>query len=155
MDYVDADWGSGLIDRKSYTGFAFTLSHAVISWKSQRQSTVALSSTEAQYMAATEAVKEAKYWSNYMEELQLRRLLSVEVFNYNQGARLLAHNPILHHRTKHIELRHHYIKEIIREGRIKLNYLNTNEMVADVLTKPLPGPKHQLFSYGLGLRSLY
>lgn len=115
--YVDADWAGCLQDRKSYTGYAFTLSNAAISWKSQKQKTVALSSTEAEYMGIAEGVKEAVYWSNYMREIELMELTNLTLYNDNQGARLLTDNPILHQRTKHIDIKYYFIRDIIKGGK--------------------------------------
>lgn len=152
--YVDADWGSNLLDRKSYTGFVFLLSNGAISWKAQKQRTVALSSTEAEYIGITEAVKEAVYWSNFMNEIGLQELEHLMVYNDNQGAKLLVENPVFHQRTKHIDLRHHFIRDTLKRECIELSYLNTNEMIADVLTKPLPSQKHHVFIHRLGLRCI-
>lgn len=150
--YVDADWGGCPLDRKSYTGYAFMLSGAAISWKSQKQKTVALSSTEAEYMGITEAVKEAVYWSNFMNELGLEELLHIIIYNDNQGAKLLSDNPVFHSRTKHIDIRHHFVRDTLKDGKIKLEYLNTDQMKADILTKAVTGPKHASFCHGLGSR---
>lgn len=148
---MDADWGGCLINRKSYTGYTFLMSGAAISWKSQKQKTVALSSTEAEYMRITEGVKEAMYLSSFMREIGLRELENLTISNDNQGAKLLTENPVFHQRTKHIDIRHHFIRDVLKENYVKLHYLNTNEMPADILTKLLAGPKHQLFTHKLGL----
>lgn len=140
--FVDSDWGRCVIDRRSYTGYAFTFSNAAISWKSQKQKTVALSSTEAEYMGISEAIKEAIHLRTFLKELGLDDLSKITLYNDNRGAGLLAENHMFHQRTKHIDIRHHFIRDVLRDGDIKLEYMPTEEMPADVLTTALTGPKH-------------
>lgn len=150
--FVDSDWGGCPIDRRSYTGYVFTLSGAAINWKSQKQRTVALSSTEAEYMGITEGIKEALHISSFMHEIRLPELSKVMVYNDNRGAKLLAENQVFHQRTKHIDIRYHFIRAVLARGRdIYLEYLPTEEMIADVLTKALPGPKHHHCLKQMGL----
>ena len=149
--YVDADWGNCSIDRHSYTGYAFILGSAAVSWKAQKQRSVALSSTEAEYVALTEAAKEATYLKGFLETLGYERLSRVNIFCDNQGATMLALNNMYHPRTKHIDIRHHYIREIIQKQNIHIQHIPTQEMVADVLTKSLPSPKHRYCAQLLGL----
>lgn len=149
--YVDADWGGCIIDRRSYTGYTFILSGASISWESRKQRTVALSSTEAEYMALTCAAKEAIHLIGFMNELGFRELAKVVIFNDNQSAEKLAANPVFHARSKHIDIKHHFVREALKRHPIKLLYLQTEKMIADVLTKPLTGPKHDFCAGGLGL----
>lgn len=108
--YVDADWGRCKIDRRSYSGYVIVLSGGPISWKSQKQRTVALSSTEAEYMALAEATKDGIYISEFLKELELSKLAQLSIYNDNIGAQLLAKNPIVHPRTKHINIRFHFIR---------------------------------------------
>ncbi|XP_039305154.1 secreted RxLR effector protein 161-like [Solenopsis invicta] len=149
--YVDADWANDRIDRKSYTGSAFILSNGAISWESRKQRSVALSSTEAEYMSLTDAAKEGIHLIGFLKELGLENLANVQMFNDNQSAAKLAHNPIYHARSKHIDVRFHFIREVLRCQPIKLEYLPTDLMIADVLTKPLSYAKHEKFRKGLGV----
>lgn len=148
--YVDADWAGNVKDRKSYTGFVFKLAGAAISWESNKQKTVALSSTEAEYMALSEASKEAIYLKNLLYEL-IGYTCSVTVFNDNQSAQKLSSNPVLHKRSKHIDVRHHFVREAVLNGLVDIKYLSTANMIADVLTKSLASSKHSNFVKGLGL----
>lgn len=150
LGYVDADWGSDKADRKSYTGYIFKLSGGPISWKSSKQKTVALSSTEAEYMALSDASKEAIYLRNLVYELT-DKLDSVTIFNDNQSAIKLSMNPIFHERSKHIDIRYHFIRETVDKNTIQLKYLETENMIADILTKSVGGTKHMYFVKGLGL----
>lgn len=150
--YVDADWGSCVEDRRSYTGYVFTLAGAAVSWESRKQRTVALSSTEAEYMAMTEATKEAICIERLLGDLQYANSGPIMLHSDNNGAKEIAKNPVHHARTKHIDIRHHFVREALAGGKIELKYLPTERMIADVLTKPLPGPRHSTMRASLGLK---
>lgn len=158
--YVDADWANNPLDRKSFTGYAFTLANCAISWECRKQSSIALSSTEAEYMAITESAKEAVYLLALLKELldhkgQIKLLVNnydnMILFNDNQSAQKIASNPIYHRRTKHIDVRYHYIRDVVTNGQIKLEYMPSTDMISDICTKPLPVPKHKFCTTGLGL----
>lgn len=154
VGYVDADWGNCPDDRRSYTGYAFMLASGVISWESRKQRTVALSSTEAEYMGITDAVKEAVYLRRFLKELGFDSLTNVTILCDNIGAQKLASNPVFHSRTKHIDIRHHYVREVLSAGLVNLEYTPTEDMAADVLTKGLPRVKHLRCSQTLGIKHL-
>lgn len=154
LGFVDADWGNCTIDRRSYTGMAFILAGAVISWESCKQRTVALSLTEAEYMGLSDAAKEAVYLISFLKELAFETLTNVTIFNDNQGAAKLAYNPVYHGRSKHIDIRYHFVREAIQNQSIKLEYLPTERMLADILTKGLGSGKHMFCARGLGLINL-
>jgi hypothetical protein len=151
--YVDADWANCEIDRRSYTGSTFILSGAAFSWESRKQRTVALSSTEAEYMALSDASKEAVFLIGYLKELGFQLLANVMVFNDNQGAGKLTENSVYHARSKHIDVRYHFIRDAVKKHPIKILYLPTEKMIADVLTKALPKENHDRCILGLGLQS--
>jgi hypothetical protein len=151
--YVDADWANCEIDRRSYTGSTFILSGAAFSWESRKQRTVALSSTEAEYMALSDVSKEAVFLIGYLKELGFQSLANVVVFNDNQGAGKLTENSVYHARSKHIDLRYHFIRDAVKKHPIKILYLPTEKMIADVLTKALPKENHDRCILGLGLQS--
>lgn len=149
--YVDADWANCLMDRRSYTGYVFILSKGPISWESKKQRTVALSSTEAEYMGLTEAAKENMYIREFLLELGFGNLADTRVLNDNMGALRLAENQVFHARSKHIDIRHHFIRESIQKKQLKLEHVSTDDMIADMLTKGLSRPKHQRCMKMLGL----
>ena len=151
--YIDADWAGCLEDRRSYTGYAFVMANAAISWEARKQRTVALSSTEAEYMAVSDGTKEAIYLQNYLEEIGTKPS-AVPIYNDNQGALELVKNPVHHARTKHIDARHHFVREAYGQKRIEPKYMRTEEMAADVLTKALFGPKHQQCITSLGMSKI-
>lgn len=150
--FVDADWASCNIDRRSYTGYCFVLSGCVISYESRKQRTVALSSTEAEYMALAEACKEAIYLKNLMSELGMcNKNKPLRIYSDSQSSLKLASNPMFHKRTKHIDVRHHFARECVVNNKIEINYLQTSSMPADIFTKALCSNKHYKFIDLLGI----
>jgi len=136
--YCDSDWGSSVEDRKSISGFAFQLTGGgpLISWKSKKQQCVALSTCEAEYIALTAAVQEAKFLRQlYQDMYGLQENVCIHVDN--QGAIALAKNPVQHQRSKHIDIRYHFVRDEIQSGNVRLEYIPTELNVADVFTKPV------------------
>ncbi|UYV63271.1 hypothetical protein LAZ67_2003604 [Cordylochernes scorpioides] len=150
---VDADWGGNLADRKSQTGLVFFLAGGPIAWESKKQQTVALSSTESEYIALCEAGKEAVYLRTLLDEMGFGELLNEPTVlkTDNQGAQQLARNPVHHARTKHIDIKWHYIRSICSDGLIEVVHIPTQENVADILTKGLPRVLSERESTGLTL----
>jgi hypothetical protein len=149
--YCDADWAGDLDERKSTTGYAFYVGHGLVSWNSKRQPTVALSTAEAEYMAATQAVKEAMWLKQLLSEMGFTQSQGVVIHSDNQGCIALTKNPAYHSRTKHIDIRHHFIRDRVDAGDVELQYCATDDMVADVLTKALAREKHEKHTSTLGL----
>jgi hypothetical protein len=140
--YCDSDWGGDTDTRKSTTGYIFFFV-GPISWNTKRQPTVALSTTEAEYMAACTAAKQAIWLQQLFGELGFPQG-TTNIFQDNRGCIQLANNPVFHKRTKHIDIRYHFIRELITDMRINLPWISTKDMVADFLTKPLA---RDLFEY--------
>lgn len=153
LGYSDSDWGGDLESRRSMSGYVFKMANGPVSWSSKRQKTVALSSCEAEYMALTEATKEAVWMHGLLKELGLKGFETVTIRMDNQGAIALAKNPEFHARTKHIDICHHFIREVESRGLIHLDYIPTSDMTADRLTKPLPTLKFTHFIDLIGLTS--
>lgn len=149
---VDADWGNNLADRKSYSGYGFILNGSVISWEARKQRTVALSSTEAEFLAITEAAKEAIYLKHIMSEIGVN-VSNLKLFNDSQSAQKLIQSVGYHSRTKHIDVRHQFLHQTQQRGDIQLEYKPTDEMEADVFTKGLGAIKHTKHIHNLGLIS--
>lgn len=136
--YTDADWAADAHDRKSTTGYVFFLGSTPITWNSRKQPTVALSSTESEYMALTEGTKEAVWLRRLLSEIQaIDSRIPTQILGDNQGSLNLARNPVYHGRTKHIEVRHHFIREKLQSGEVKIDFTPTTDQLADILTKAL------------------
>ncbi|UYV84396.1 hypothetical protein LAZ67_X002013 [Cordylochernes scorpioides] len=151
--YVDADWGGNLADRKSQTGLVLFLAGGPIAWESKKQQTVALSSTESEYIALCEAGKEAVYLRTLLDEMGFGELLNEPTVlkTDNQGAQQLARNPVHHARTKHIDIKWNYIRSICSDGLIEVVHTPTQENVADILTKGLPRVLYDKHVAGFGM----
>ena len=143
VGYVDANWGAPLDDRRSYTGYALVFSGGPVTWDLRKQPTALLSTTEAEYMALSDSAKEAIYLQRILLELGQDNVKVTTICNDNVGAQKLAMNPIFHGRTKHIALRHHYIREVVKSGQVQLSHIASQEMPADFLSKALTRPKHE------------
>ena len=139
--YSDADWGAGE-DRKSISGYVFTLAGGAISWSSKKQATTALSTTEAEYIALVQAAKESIWIQGFLKELGYTVANSNLIYGDNQGSIALANNPEYHARTKHIDIQYHFIRECVQNNKIALTYCPTADMVADGMTKALAREKH-------------
>lgn len=150
IGFADADWASCTIDRRSYTGYIFKYAGAAISWESRKQKTVALSTAEAEYMCLTESAKEAIHLKQLAGDIGLD-LKSITVYNDNQAAHKLATNPMISSRSKHISIKEHFIRDVVKDGSVKISYCPTEDMDADLLTKPLPGPRFAKLRDRLGL----
>ena len=107
----------------------------MIAWSSKKQKTVALSSTEAEYIAATDAACEAIWLRRLLSDLQQKIEEPIVICYDNMSTIAMTKNPVFHARTKHIELRHQFIRDLVGEGEIQLQFVSTNDQPVDVLTK--------------------
>jgi len=148
---TDADFANDLQDRTSISGYVFKLGEGAITWSSKKQNTVALSSTEAEYTAMAHAARETVWLRNLFQELNLPQKYPTILYGDNQSALAIARDPQYHARSKHFDIKSHYIRDQISNGIIKEEYCNTDDMIADVLTKALHKPKHLRFMKELGV----
>ncbi|GKC18666.1 hypothetical protein Tco_1020816 [Tanacetum coccineum] len=148
--FVDADYAKDPDKGRSITGYVFMVHGCVVSWKATLQHVVALSTTEAEYMALTEAVKESIWLKGLLIELGVN-LRSVVVNCDNQSAIHLSRNAMFHERTKHINVRYHFIKDIMESKEIEVEKIGTKDNAADAFTKVVPGPKFKYCMKILGV----
>jgi len=148
--FCDADFAGDVDTRKSTTAYVFTLGGGAISWQSKRQPTVAASTTEAEYMSAAAAIKEALWVKNLLADFG-RDITPVKMLGDNQSALKLLKNPISSLRTKHIDVTYHFARERVMRGDISVDYIKTDDMVADVMTKALPSTKHTACCKAMGV----
>ncbi|KAK1645984.1 hypothetical protein QYE76_063789 [Lolium multiflorum] len=151
--YTDASWNTDPDDSKSQSGYVFILNGAAVSWASS-QGTVAKSSTESEYIAASEASSEAVWMKRFIIELGVvpSALDPLVIYCDNMGAIANAQEPRSHKRLKHIKLRYHSIREYIEDGEVKICKVHTDLNVADPLTKALPRAKHDQHQNAMGVR---
>eukprot|EP00253_Pinus_taeda_P001829 PITA_01829 len=147
--YTDSDWASCASYKKSTSGCCFGLGLAVVSWISRKQQSVALSSTEAEYMVASLASCEAIWLHKMLFGLFGQALRPSVTYCDNRSCIKLTENPVFHDRSKHIEIKYHFIRDYVQKGAVKLEYISTNEQ-ADIFTKGLPQGKHVYFKDKMG-----
>jgi hypothetical protein len=142
---TDADWSADKDSRRSRTGFAVMLNGGAISWKSKLQTSVALSTTEAEYYSAGAVTTEVLFLRQLIEDFGFTQLRSTPVLEDNQGCIGLAKDGQHHSRAKHIDRRHHFIRDAIGSGLIQLVYCKTDMQPADIFTKALGVTKFEYF----------
>jgi hypothetical protein len=138
----DSDWAGDSNDRKSYSGSIIFYNGGVLNYNVAKQATVSLSSTEAEYIAASEACKEGLYFRNLIDEIAPINL-PIHVGVDNLGAGFIAQNSVNNARTKHIDIRYHMIRDWISKGIFELFHVRSADNRADLMTKALAGPAHQ------------
>ncbi len=148
--YADAD-GSMAEGRRAVSGYTFMIHSGAVLWSAKCQEIVFLSTTESEYIAATSAAKEALWLRSLITQLFGTTLDATMLFSNNQSAIALTKDHQYHARTKHINIRFHFICWIVEEGSLQLVFCPTDNMVADTLTKALPSPKVKHFAAELGL----
>jgi transposase InsO family protein len=169
IGFTDSDFAGDVDDRKSTSGYVFLLGGGAVSWRSRKQPLVAFSTVEAEYIGTSDAAKEAIWIRNLFASLHKKEIKSEtddpnelatekgdsiipqQIFVDNQGAMQLAKDPKFHERTKHISVRYHFVRDACEREIIRLSYLPTSDMVADILTKALPREVHWKHMHGLGL----
>ncbi|KAD5961360.1 hypothetical protein E3N88_12833 [Mikania micrantha] len=153
VGFCDSDYAGDLSMRRSTTGYVFMYGMSPISWSSKLQPTVSLSTAEAEYRAAAMAAQELVWLIQLLKDTGQRVVQPVKLCSDNRSAIQLAENPTFHARTKHIEVHYHFVREKVLTGDIALEYVDTNDQVADMLTKGLPVHKLKKFCKFLGLKS--
>jgi hypothetical protein len=133
----DADWASDESDRRSVSGYCFYFLGSLISWSSRKQRTVSTSSTESEYYALANAVKEAIWIRLFLSLTKISFLKPLPILCDNQSAQAIARTDSISSRTKHIDVRHHFIRQHVIDGSFVITWVPTSDMIADILTKPL------------------
>src|SRR6187551_3903992 len=152
--YTDASFQTDPDDSKSQSGFVFTINGGAVSWKSSKQDTVADSTTEAEYIAASEAEKEGVWMRKLLIELGVFPNASspLELYCDNNGAITQAKEPRNHQKNKYVLRKFHLIREFVKRGEIKICKIHTDLNVADPLTKAPPQPKHESHTRAMSIR---
>jgi hypothetical protein len=153
IGFSDADWAADKEDRKSISGYVILLNGTAISWYSKKQSCAALSSTEAEFVAACEAAKEILWIKNLLNEMDLEVGKTMKLMVDNEACKAIAQDERGMKRLKHIDLKYMFLKELVAKGKIKLDHCRTEEQLADFLTKGLCKEKHIKCVNGIGLYS--
>ena len=151
LGYSDADYANDIRDRKSISGYVFKLGRGAITWSSKKQPTVATSTTEAEYTASALAAREAVWLRNLFAEIGFEQTRPTVLYEDNRASIILAQDPQFHQRSKHFDVRYHYVREKQAEGQIDIKQCPTEEMIADIFTKALAKPRHQKLMRMLGM----
>jgi hypothetical protein len=155
IGYTDSDLAGSIDDCKSTSGYVFSLGSGVISWSSRKQPIVALSTTEAEYIAASLAGCHTVWLLGILESLMHKQKGPTTLFCDNISTISVSKDPVLHGRTKHIRIRFHFLRELVSEGVIQLKYCKTDVQMADVFTKPLGGQIFRRDVARLGIKSKF
>ena len=134
----DVDWGGDLDDRKSTAGYVSEIGGGAISWRSKKQTSVALSTAEAEYVALASTAQEALWLQHLLTDLITEPLGSMVIYEDNQSAITMTKGPQFHGHSKHISIKYHFIRDLVTDGTVEVKYCPTQEMIADMLTKGLP-----------------
>ena len=154
VGYSDADWAGDKEDRRSTSGYIFQIAGGPVSWRSRKQDTVALSTAEAEYVALSSAAQECLWMRRLNTELGNPPQGPTTILEDNQSSIAMARNPQYHGRVKHIDIKHHFVREQVSSGTIELKYCPTNEMLADMLTKGLAQQQFCLLRAKAGMAPL-
>jgi hypothetical protein len=155
--YNDASFQTDKDDSASQSGFVFCHNGGAVSWKSSKQDTVANSTTQAEYIAASEAAKEAVWIRKFVSELGVVSSASspVDLYSDNSGAIALAKEPRSHKKSRHILWKYHLIRHFVERGDVNVCKVHTDSNVVEPLTKPLPQPKHEAHMRSMGIKYLH
>lgn len=140
VGFCDSDWAADKDQRRSTTGYVFLMNGCPVSWTSRLQSTSALSTCEAEYMALSDAMCETLWLRRMLISLDVRMDEPTVVFCDNKGAIELSSNPTFHKKSKHIETKFHRIRQEQGKGELTVDYIPTKENLSDILTKGVPAP---------------
>jgi hypothetical protein len=153
--YTDADWVGSITDRRSTSGYCTFVGGNVVTWHSKKQSVVARTSAKAEFRAMAHGICEMLWLKAILKELGVHSKDPMKLYCDNKAAISIAHNPIQHDRTKHVEVDRHFIKEKLTEGLICTSFVRTENQLADILTK---GVSSKIFNSALdklGIRDIY
>jgi len=154
LGFTDSDYARDRYDRRSTSGYVFLLNGAAICWSSRKQDIVTLSSTEAEYVAATSSACHSVWLKGILQELGVESCECIDIMCDNSSAIKLSKNPVMHRRTKHIDVRYHYLRDLVNEGAMRLLFCGTEDQVADIMTKPIKLDQFEKLREMLGVRRL-
>ena len=151
ITYVDASFADDFDTRRSTAGYGVWMAGGLVSWSSKRQPTVALSTTEAEYMSMTRAVQQVMWMYAFLDEVGLPQKYPFVVYGDNAPAIALTKNTKGHARAKHIDVRYHYIREHVTDGSVTIEHVPSDKNLADIFTKQLPQALHHRMVREIGL----
>jgi hypothetical protein len=135
--FSDSDYAGDQDDRRSTSGYVFMFSGGAVAWSSKKQPVVSLSTTEAEFIAAAYCACQVMWMRRVLDRLNCKQVTPTVIYCDNMSTIKLAKNPVMHGRSKHIDVRFHFLRELCREGVIELKHCNTRDQVVDIMTKAL------------------
>eukprot|EP00253_Pinus_taeda_P022063 PITA_22063 len=153
IGFTDSDWASDTIDRKSTSGYVLSLGSDPICWSGKKQAFIALSSTEAEYRGAVNATIQAIWLQHFLSEIGISVHPPTIIWCDNQSTLKFCRDPVQRQRTKHIEIHMHFIRELIHDGIIDLQYCPSSEQIADIFTKTFTEKKFRFLRDHLGVKT--
>eukprot|EP00253_Pinus_taeda_P026495 PITA_26495 len=147
----NADWAGSVDDRNSTSGGAFFIGSRLVSWFSKKHSSIALSTVEAEYVAAASCCTQLLWMMQTLQDFQITCTPPISMLCDNTSAISISKNPVMHSKTKHIPIKYHFLQEQVLEQKVKLEYVPSKEHVADILTKPLPRETFEYLRQKLGV----
>eukprot|EP00253_Pinus_taeda_P006016 PITA_06016 len=149
--YAYVDWAGSVDERKSTSGGAFFMGSRLVSWFNKKQSSIALSTTEAEYVAIASCYTQLLWMKQTMQDFQIICTPPISILCDNTSAIIISKNPIMHSNTKHIPIEYHFLWEQVLEQKVKLEYVPYKEQVTDIFTKPLPRETFEYIRQKLGV----
>eukprot|EP00253_Pinus_taeda_P026342 PITA_26342 len=148
---IDVDWAGSMDDRKSTSGGAFFMGSRLVSWFSKKQSSIALSTAEAEYVAPAACCTQLLWMMQTLQDFQITCTPPITIFCDNTSAIIISKNLVMHSKAKHIPIKYHFLREQVLEQKVKLEYVPSKEQVADILTKPFPRETFEYLRQKLGV----
>ena len=149
--YTYSDWMGSTMDWKSTFEYCFSLGSTMISWSNRNQGSIAQSTSEAEYIVASVASREAVWLRKLLSDLYSVELEPTVIHCDNQSCIKRSESPMFHDRSKHIEMRYHYVQDMVQKNILSIHYVPTTEQTADIFTKPLSLRKFVYFRDNLGV----
>ena len=153
--YTDANYAGSIVDRRSTTGYCTFLRGNMVTWRSKKQNVAARSSTESEFRAIAQGLCELLWLKIVLDDMRIKWDYPMKLYCDNKTAINIAHNPIQHDRTKHIEVERHFIKEKLEEGVVCISYVPSKHHLADILTKGLNSSMFHDLVFKMGMEDIY
>ena len=153
--YTDVDYASSIVDRRSTTWYCTFLGGNLVTWRSKKKNVVARSSAESEFRATAQGLCELLWLKIILDDLRIKWYDPMKLYCDKKSAINIAHNPIQHDRTKHIEVDRYFIKEKLEEGVVCMSYVPAEHQLADILTKGLISSMFHDLAFKMGMEDIY